>query len=146
MSLSLTKSGDYHLTVYYDDTDFTGFVYHANYLRYFERAREELLGVDALLRLYKSGFHFVVKDLELDYRKGAHYGDRLCVKTVIEFDHPALLTCRQDVHRPADSSLLVTASVRLVTLNGDNRPVRVPMRWVSEELGVEAVHASSRQA
>ena len=55
--------------VYYEDTDFSGYVYHANYLKFFERGREELLGVEKLQELFKKGLHFVVAKIQISYHK-----------------------------------------------------------------------------
>ena len=76
---------DYHchrMQIYYEDTDLSGVVYHANYLKYFERAREHLLGVDELVRLYyDDGIGFVVYKAELTFKDGARLGDSLEIRT-----------------------------------------------------------------
>ena len=62
--------------IYYEDTDHSGLVYHANYLRYFERAREHIFGVDELVRLYaEEGIGFVVYKAEVTFKAGAVFGD-----------------------------------------------------------------------
>src|SRR5690606_5005447 len=68
--------------IYYEDTDHSGVVYHANYLRYFERAREHVLGVRELVALYnEQGIGFVVYHAELTYRDVAVFGDTLEIHT-----------------------------------------------------------------
>ncbi|MCB9792667.1 MAG: YbgC/FadM family acyl-CoA thioesterase [Alphaproteobacteria bacterium] len=70
--------------VYYEDTDFTGVVYHANYLKYFERAREHLLGVEELQRMYdEDGVGFVVYKVEMRFKEGMRFGDKLEVRTSV---------------------------------------------------------------
>ena len=61
----IIQFNDQLIPIYYEDTDFTGYVYHANYLKFFERAREEGLGRRFLKKLYKMGKHFVVKSINI---------------------------------------------------------------------------------
>ena len=59
----------HHVQIYYEDTDFSGVVYHASYLKSFERAREHLIGVDELVRLFREdGIGFVVYKANLTFR------------------------------------------------------------------------------
>ena len=70
--------------VYYEDTDFSGVVYHANYLKFIERARSHLileLGIDQL-KLHKKNMTFVVGHLSATFSKQAFFGDRLEVETI----------------------------------------------------------------
>ena len=87
--------------IYYEDTDFSGVVYHANYLKYFERAREHLLGVKDLVDLYRdTGIGFVVYKAELTFKEGAVFGDSLEIRTTVraESDYRAVFV--QQVWRP----------------------------------------------
>ncbi|MEE3327409.1 MAG: thioesterase family protein, partial [Myxococcota bacterium] len=62
--------------IYYEDTDVSGMVYHANYLKYFERAREHFIGPEELVRLFEEeDTAFVVYKAELTYKEGARLGD-----------------------------------------------------------------------
>ena len=67
--------------IYYEDTDFTGYVYHANYLKFFERAREHLIGIQKLRELYANNLHFVVSEININYRQPAGHGDFLAITT-----------------------------------------------------------------
>ena len=88
----------HQVIIYYEDTDFSGLVYHANYLKYFERAREHLLGVDELVRLYRDdGIGFVVYRAELTFREGARHGDHLEVRTTVTTESPYRAVFKQDV-------------------------------------------------
>src|SRR3954453_23638731 len=72
------------LRVYYEDTDFTGVVYHANYLRFFERGRTEFvraLGVDQKAMHEETGSSFVVRSLAIDYLKPAMIDEIVAVET-----------------------------------------------------------------
>ena len=120
--------------VYYEDTDFTGIVYHANYLRYMERGRTNylrLIGADhrALFEAAAEeapGFAFVVRSMMLDYLKPARMDDILTVVTEPEEVKGASITLRQRVMR--DDVLLVGASVRVAFISGGRaRPIPKPL-------------------
>jgi acyl-CoA thioester hydrolase len=121
--------------VYYEDTDFTGIVYHANYLRFMERGRTNylrLIGADhrALFEATEKeapGFAFVVRSMTLDYLKPARMDDLLSVVTVPEIVKGASITLHQQVRR--DDDLLVEARVRVAFISqGRARPIAKPLR------------------
>jgi len=121
--------------VYYEDTDFSGIVYHANYLRFMERGRTNylrLLGADqrALFAEAESeapGFAFVVRAMQIDYLKPAKMDDVLDVVTwPIEVKGASILLA-QEVRRGGD--LLVEAKVRVAFVSGGRaRPIPKPLR------------------
>ena len=96
--------GESQFQVYYEDTDFTGYVYHANYLRFFERAREDLFGVERIRQLFEQGCHLVVKSLQVEYHSPAKHADRLVIKTRTEPKGFTQLTCWQEAYRKGDGS------------------------------------------
>ena len=113
--------------IYYEDTDHSGLVYHANYLKYFERAREHVLGAEELVRLYRDeGVGFVVYKAELSFREGARFGDVLEVRTTVkrESDHRAVF--HQAVWRPDGARTMVEGIVQLVCVNRENKLIRLP--------------------
>lgn len=113
--------------IYYEDTDHSGLVYHANYLKYFERAREHVLGADELVRMYRDdGLGFVVYKAELSFREGARFGDVLEVRTrvTIESEYRALF--HQAVWRPEGKQAMVEGVIQLVCVNRENKLVRLP--------------------
>jgi acyl-CoA thioester hydrolase len=121
--------------VYYEDTDFTGIVYHANYLRYMERGRTNylrLIGADhrALFEATEKeapGFAFVVRSMTLDYLRPARMDDILDIVTEPEEVKGASVTLRQRVMRGEE--LLVGASVRVAFISGGRaRPIPKPLR------------------
>ncbi|MGA8079771.1 MAG: tol-pal system-associated acyl-CoA thioesterase [Xanthobacteraceae bacterium] len=131
------RDGRHVLTVrvYYEDTDFTGIVYHANYLRYMERGRTNhlrLLGADhrALFEATEKetpGFAFVVRSMTLDFLKPARMDDVLAVITAPEEVKGASITLYQRVMRGED--LLVEAHVRVAFISGGRaRPIPKPLR------------------
>ncbi len=123
------KKFHWPVRVYYEDTDSGGVVYHANYLKYFERARTEYLRamgheLDAVLR--DTGVLFVVRSLTIDYLKPAVFNDALTVTAAINTLRPASLTFTQTLIR-GDDLQLATAEVKVVCLKADGfRPVAIP--------------------
>jgi acyl-CoA thioester hydrolase len=121
--------------VYYEDTDFTGIVYHANYLRFMERGRTNylrLIGADqrALFEAAEReapGFSFVVRSMAIEFLKPARMDDVLIVTTEPEEVKGASMTLRQRVTRQAD--VLVEAHVRVAFVSGGRaRPIPKPLR------------------
>lgn len=127
----MTSSHRYPVTVYYEDTDFTGVVYHANYLRYFERAREEMFGVERLVELYdRDGVGFVVYRAELSYREGARHGDRLEVVSRAFVETPFRVRFEHTVVRAGADRALVEGTVELVCVDRDGAVVKLPSALV----------------
>jgi acyl-CoA thioester hydrolase len=131
------RDGRHVLTVrvYYEDTDFTGIVYHANYLRYMERGRTNylrLIGADhrALFEEVEEeapGFAFVVRSMNIDFLKPARMDDVLDIVTEPEEVKGASTTVRQRVMRGEE--LLVEARVRVAFISGGRaRPIPKPLR------------------
>ena len=121
--------------VYYEDTDFTGIVYHANYLRFMERGRTNylrLIGADhrALFEATEKeapGFAFVVRAMTIDYLKPARMDDLLEIFTQPEEVKGASITLKQEVRR--GDEVLVAASVRVAFISGGRaRPIPKPLR------------------
>jgi acyl-CoA thioester hydrolase len=134
--------------VYYEDTDFSGIVYHANYLRFMERGRTNylrLLGADQQALFAEAeqearGFAFVVRTMAIEFFKPARMDDILEVTTEPEEVKGASITLSQRVTRGQD--LLVEARVRVAFVSGGRaRPIpkalRTAMRadWDTASLG-----------
>ncbi len=115
------------LRVYYEDTDFSGIVYHANYLRYCERGRSDclrLIGIDqSRLHREEGGLAFAVRRMEIDFRRPALMDDVLDVETRIIETGGASLTMDQAVMRAGE--FLVGARVAVACIR-DGRPARIP--------------------
>jgi acyl-CoA thioester hydrolase len=121
--------------VYYEDTDFTGIVYHANYLRFMERGRTNylrLIGADhrSLFEAAEReapGFAFVVRSMAIEFLKSARMDDVLRIVTTPDEVKGASMTLWQKVLRGAD--LLVEARVRVAFVSGGRaRPIPKPLR------------------
>lgn len=112
--------------VYYEDTDLAGLVYYANYLKFIERARSEMVrvvGIDQN-RMRQEGRVFAVTRVEADYLRPAHYDDELVVETSLQTATRVRFVMAQHVYRDAD--LLFRATVTIACLNVDGRPVPLP--------------------
>jgi acyl-CoA thioester hydrolase len=125
--------------VYYEDTDFTGIVYHANYLRFMERGRTNylrLIGADqrSLFEATEQeapGFAFVVRSMTIEFLKFARMDDVLLVTTEPEDVKGASMTLRQKVMRESD--VLLEAHVRVAFVAGGRaRPIPKPLRAALE--------------
>lgn len=117
----------YPVRVYYEDTDAGGVVYYANYLRFAERARTELLrdlGVDHMTLLAEDGLMFAVRRCEADYVKPARLDDLLEIGTRFIEASGASFWMAQTVRR-ADETL-AEMKLRLVCVKSDGRPARIP--------------------
>lgn len=116
----------YPITVWYEDTDLSGFVYHANYLKFIERARSDWvrgLGIDQMA-LRAQGVVFAVHRINAAFHAPARLDDRLDIATTIATRTPARLTLTQTVSR--DAQVLFRADVELVCMTVDGRPRRLP--------------------
>lgn len=116
------------LRIYYEDTDFSGFVYHARYLHFFERGRTEALrnlGIDqrALFEAEGGPQSFVVRRMTIDFKSPARMDDMVEVKTAISEIGGASLVMRQSLRR--GSEILAEADVTIAFLAG-GRPARMP--------------------
>jgi acyl-CoA thioester hydrolase len=114
--------------VYYEDTDFTGVVYHANYLRYFERGRSEFLRLTGVshtqLRALDQPMAFVVVRMTIDYRRAARIDDALIVRTEYDRVEMARLKVRQTLERGLD--VIAEAVEEIACIDLDGRPRRPP--------------------
>jgi acyl-CoA thioester hydrolase len=131
------RDGRHHMQirVYYEDTDFTGLVYHANYLRFMERGRSNylrLLGADqrALFDEAASeapGFAFVVRSMQLEFLKPARMDDVLDIVTRPLEVRGASITLHQEVRR--GDVLLLDARVKVAFVSGGQaKPIPKPLR------------------
>ena len=116
----------YNLKVYYEDTDFGGIVYHANYLKYFERARSELI--------YSIGYSnkklLDKYNVLIDFKKPAKFEDKITVFTKIKSNTLTTITMSQVIKRKSDT--LCDAEIKLVSLNKLGKPVKLPVALINK--------------
>jgi len=121
------------LSVYFEDTDAYGIVYYANYLKFMERARSDMIravGVDQAAELRQSGAAYAVVEVDIKYRRPARLGDDLQVVSHVEQVRASSVDIHQRVMRGAE--LLTDARVTAAFLDGQGRPRRQPPEWVEK--------------
>ena len=119
------------IRVYYEDTDFTGVVYHANFLRYMERGRSDfirLAGVDHGFMAAQGGAAFAVAKIDIDYKKPARIDDALMVRSRFLPVKGVRLHALQQVFR--GDELLAEARVTAVCVGPDTRPIKPPKAMI----------------
>ena len=145
MDISLSghmQDGSHRLTqrVYYEDTDFSGFVYHARYLHFFERGRTDYI---RLLGVSRGQLHaqtdpadavaFVVRRMEIDFQSPARMDDVLTILTTPAEVRGARMLLSQAIKR--DDHVLAAAEVTVAVVNGFGRARRLPDALMQRFLG-----------
>ncbi len=122
------------ITIYYEDTDAGGVVYHSNYLKFFERARTELLRKHGVSQqtLLEQSIGFVVTNINIDFIQGARLDEQLKVETTItEFRRVSLTFCQLLVN--SDGKALCKATVKVACVdNSKMKPTAIPPFILSE--------------
>ena len=126
--------------VYYEDTDLGGVVYHANYLRFMERARTEWLrslGFEQDVLRHHHSVQFVVVEAGLEFRKPARFNDELSVSVEVKRSGRASLVFHQEVRNAgAGHALLCTGEVRVACIDSDTfKPRPLPREILREFAG-----------
>jgi len=121
----------FRIKIYYEDTDAGGVVYYANYLRFMERGRTELLsdkGID-VAEYHSKGYFFPVIHVDIHYRRPAKLGEIIEVATQLVEITNTTITFKQEILR--DDAVLVEATVKLACINRDGKPQRIPPELAS---------------
>jgi acyl-CoA thioester hydrolase len=132
--VSSTSHFQWPVRIYYEDTDAGGIVYHSNYLKYFERARTELLrskGVSQQV-LLEQHTGFVVRHMDIDFKQGATLDEALIVNTWIKEQNKAsLIFCQEMVND--NGRVLCSATVKVACVNTQKmKPMAIPSYLVTE--------------
>jgi acyl-CoA thioester hydrolase len=125
------KAHLFPLRVYFEDTDVAGIVYYANYLRFMERARSDMLraiGVDQRAALEGGEGVYAVAEVHVRYKAPAKLADDLVVVTEVAEVRAASVLIHQRVMR--SGQILADATVTAAFLSPDGRPRRQPRAWV----------------
>jgi acyl-CoA thioester hydrolase len=125
------------LSVYFEDTDAYGVVYYANYLKFMERARSDMIraaGVDQLAELRANGSAYVVVEVQIRYLKPGRLGDDLVVVSTVDEVRAASVLIHQRVMRGKEQ--LTDARVTAAFLDAEGRPRRQPQEWVDKFKGI----------
>lgn len=118
--------------VYFEDTDFSGVVYHARYLHFMERARSDMLacvGIDQRTVHAQGQGAYAVTQMHIKYRRPAHFDDALLVVSTVE----ALRAASCDIHQTImrGDEILTEAQVTAAFVSPDGKPRRQPAHWVA---------------
>ena len=117
----------YNVKVYYEDTDAGGVVYYANYLKFIERARTDLIQKNHYSNLklkneYK--LQFIVKSCNIEFNRPAKLEDNLTIKTSIEKISKIQIYLKQDIYREDEN--ILNAKVRIAVVNINGKISRLP--------------------
>ena len=121
------------LSVYFEDTDAAGIVYYANYLRFMERARSDMIravGVDQVAELEASGSTYAVVSVDIRYRRPARLGDDLVIVSTVEAVRASSVDIHQRVMRAGQ--VMTDARVTAAFIDAEGRPRRQPKLWVDK--------------
>ena len=135
MQKVMPSSFQWPVTVYYEDTDAGGVVYHSNYLKFFERARTELLrsgGVSQQV-LLEDEVGFVVRHMDIDFLQGARLDDQLVVLTTVSGLKKASLVFCQEIVNP-EGKVLCKARVKVACVNSAKMKPKAMPSFIFEEL------------
>lgn len=127
------QDGVHHfpVRVYFEDTDLSGLIYHANYLRYMERARSDMLrlaGIDQRVALEEGEGVYAVAELKISYKRPAKLDDDLLVVSKVMEIRAASCTIHQTVI--CDGQILTDGEVTAAFLSPGGRPKRQPKAWI----------------
>ena len=116
------KCNDFSLKVFVEDTDFQGFVYHANYLKYFERARTQFLIDNQISQLNTDGF-FVIKNINITYSFPARLEENLLIKTDVQLKTKARMIFNQTIENINTKKICCEATIEVCFLDKiSNKP------------------------
>ncbi len=121
----------YNCEVFYEDTDMGGRVYHANYLKFIERARSkfvESLHINQRALLLAENKFFVVKNIIADYLLPAYFGDKLVICTTLIELKRASMILKQEILK--DNKKIFDADVRLALLNSSGKPEKFSVDFI----------------
>ena len=120
------------LRVYFEDTDVMGIVYYPNYLKWFERARWEMLraaGVDLLRSQEEGRGGYAVASVNIRYLRPAKLDDAIVVESTVTEIRASSVMVRQTAKR--DGQPLATADLHVVFIGPEGRPRRQPREWIA---------------
>ncbi len=126
----MARNFEWPVRVYYENTDAGGVVYHSQYLNFMERARTEWLRAlgfeqDELAR--REQVIFVVRRVEVDFRRSARFNDALVVSVELQEQRRVSLMLAQRIHRESDGELLIHGRVQVACVHARRfRPVPIP--------------------
>ena len=122
----------YYLRVYYEDTDAGQIVYHANYLKYFEKARTSLLNllnIDQVGLIKNHNINVVVRKADLMWHKPGLFNDKILIKSCLKYAKNTSITIFQEAFRFCEikekNELLVSGTIQIVAINNEFKVKRI---------------------
>jgi acyl-CoA thioester hydrolase len=125
----MTEVHIFPLRVYFEDTDAGGIVYYANYLKFAERARSEMLrsfGIESVRLMQEDNIILTVKNCQVNYHKPARLDDPLEVHSRITYVGGASLNGEQKIK--CNGNVLVNIQIKLACIAMDGKPARLPIK------------------
>jgi len=123
----MSKIHHHPVQIYYEDTDHSGVVYHPNFLKYFERAREHVIDSDKLATLWNEhGLGFAVYKANMIFQDGVEFAEVCDIRTSFEFDGKYKTLWRQEVWRPQATRAAVIGDIEMVCLDKEKRLQPIP--------------------
>lgn len=138
----LSDTFHFPVQIYYEDTDFSGVVYHPNFLKYFERAREHVIGAEKLRQLWQEkGLGFAVYRTEMLCLEGVEFADIVDIRTRFYFESPYRSVWQQEIWRPNGKKAAVTAQIEMVCMDKARRLIPMPAELMTELLSASPASA-----
>ena len=123
----MSKIYHHPVQIYYEYTDHSGVVYHPNFLKYFERAREHVIDSDKLATLWQEkGLGFAVYKANLTFQDGVEFAEICDVRTSYQFEGKYKTLWRQELWRPNASKAAVIGDIEMVCLDKQKRLQPIP--------------------
>ncbi len=123
----MTKIYHHSVQIYYEDTDHSGVVYHPNFLKYFERAREHVIDSARLDKLWREkGVGFAVYKADMIFQDGVEFAEVCDIRTSFKLDGKYKTLWRQEVWRPDAIKAAVIADIEMVCLDKEKRLQPLP--------------------
>lgn len=122
-----SKIHHFPVQIYYEDTDHSGVVYHPNFLKYFERAREHVIDSDVLAKLWdEQGLGFAVYKANMVFQDGVEFAEICDIRTSWRADGKYKTLWRQEVWRPNASRAAVIGDIEMVCMDKNKQLQPVP--------------------
>ena len=124
----MSKEFKHEVKIYYEDTDAGGVVYYSNYLKFLERARTEMIksiGLSNKKLLEEHKTLIIVKSCNIEYISSVKLEDKIQIYSSIETLNKASFIVIQNIKK--DDKLVVKAKLKLVTVNKEGKPIKIPL-------------------
>ena len=123
----MSKTYHHPVQIYYEDTDHSGVVYHPNFLKYFERAREHVIDSNLLDKLWREqGLGFAVYKANMIFQDGVEFAEICDIRTKFQLDGKYKTLWRQEVWRPGATKAAVIGEIEMVCLDKEKRLQPLP--------------------